>query len=59
VSISVSEMLLVGAVALVVVKPEQLPPLAYRLGQLTKTLRGLFNNIKHEINTIKKDELLP
>lgn len=58
-SISVSEMLLVGAVALVVIKPEQLPPLAYRLGQLTKTVRALLNNIKHEINDIKKDELLP
>jgi Sec-independent protein translocase protein TatA len=59
VSISVSEMLLVGAVALVVVKPEQLPPLAYRLGQLTKTVRALLNNIKQEINTVKKDEPLP
>ncbi|HEU5281614.1 MAG TPA: hypothetical protein VFU82_06525 [Gammaproteobacteria bacterium] len=58
-SISVSEMLLVGAVALVVVKPEQLPPLAYRLGQLTKTVRALLNNIKQEINTVKKDEPLP
>lgn len=55
-SINLSEMLLVGAVALVVVKPEQLPPLAYRLGQLTKTVRSLLNSIKQEINDVKKDE---
>lgn len=55
-SISLSEMMLVGAVALVVVKPEQLPPLAYRLGQLTKTLRALMTNIKHEIKQLEKEE---
>jgi len=37
-------------VALLVVKPEQLPDVAHSLGRFTKTIRGMFGKVKEEVN---------
>ena len=49
-SFSISEVLLVLMVALLVVKPEQLPDVAHSLGRFTKTIRGMFGKVKEEVN---------
>lgn len=54
-----SEVVLIGVVALVVIKPEQLPEVAYHLGRMTKTLRQLFNTVKEEVKSIEHEERKP
>lgn len=43
---SVSEILVVVLVALLVMKPEQIPEVAFTLGRVTKTVRHLLSKIK-------------
>lgn len=45
-NISVSEVLLVLLIALFVIKPEQLPEIAYALGRCARFLRRLFHKAK-------------
>lgn len=47
---SISEILLVLLIALLVVKPEQLPDVARTLGRLMRTMRGMANKVKEEMN---------
>lgn len=47
---SISEVLLVLLIALLVVKPEQLPDVAHSLGKFAKTVRGMFGKVKDEMN---------
>lgn len=47
---SISEILLVLLIALLVVKPEQLPDVARTLGRLVKTVRGVFAKVKDEMD---------
>lgn len=47
---SISEVLLILLIALLVVKPEQLPDVAHSLGRLARTVRGMFGKVKEEMN---------
>lgn len=47
---SISEILLVLLIALLVVKPEQLPDVARTLGRLVRTVRGVFAKVKDEMD---------
>lgn len=47
---SFSEILVVLLIALLVVKPEQLPDLARTLGRLAKSVRGIYAKIKAEMD---------
>lgn len=58
-SFSVSEVVLIGVVALLVIKPEQLPEVAYHLGRMTKTIRRLFDTVKDEVESISQTERKP
>ena len=49
-SISISEIAVVLVVALVVIKPEQLPDVAFKLGKWAKQLRGTLNTLRREID---------
>lgn len=51
-SFSISELIVVVLIALVVIKPEQMPEVAMTLGRLTKTIRNLFKKVKHEMNDL-------
>lgn len=47
---SFSEIIVILLVALLVIKPEQLPDVAFSLGRFTKTIRRLFSKVKDEMN---------
>lgn len=47
---SFSEILVILLIALLVVKPEQLPEVAHSLGKWVKTIRGMFGKLKDEVN---------
>ena len=47
---SVSEMLVVLLIALLVIKPEQLPDVAFTLGRVAKTIKSLFSKVKAEMD---------
>ncbi|OGT44460.1 MAG: hypothetical protein A3F42_08385 [Gammaproteobacteria bacterium RIFCSPHIGHO2_12_FULL_37_34] len=60
-SFSVSEVVVVLLVALLVIKPEQLPDVAFTLGRFTQSVRRALLKIKQEVNgfiepTEKSDE---
>lgn len=46
---SISEILLVLLIALLVVKPEQLPEVAHTLGRFIKSVRGIFAKVQEEM----------
>jgi len=50
VNFSLSEIVVVLLIALLVIKPEQLPDVAMTLGRFAKTLRKLFSKVKDEMN---------
>lgn len=47
---SISEIIVILLIALLVVKPEQLPDVAYTLGRFAKSLRSMFGKVKDEMN---------
>jgi Sec-independent protein translocase protein TatA len=49
-NISLSEIILVLLIALIVVKPEQLPDAAFTLGRFFKAMRRLFHKMKAEVD---------
>jgi Sec-independent protein translocase protein TatA len=49
-NISLSEIILVLLIALIVVKPEQLPDAAFTLGRFFKSIRRLFHKMKAEVD---------
>ncbi len=49
-NISLSEILLVLIVALVVIKPEQLPDVAFKLGRWAKQIRSGLFKIRRELD---------
>ena len=49
---SISELLLVLLIALIVIKPEQLPDVAFSLGRFAKTIRKMFAKVKNEMNEL-------
>ncbi len=51
-NISLSEMILVLLVALIAIRPEQMPEVAAMLGRLARLVRSLSANIKSEVNAL-------
>lgn len=49
-NVSLSEILLVLFIALLVIKPEQLPHAARALGKFVKSVQNMFSNVKNEVN---------
>lgn len=49
-SFSISEILVILLIALLVIKPEQLPEVAQTLGRFVKMLRSVFSKMKNEMN---------
>ncbi len=47
---SISEMIVILLIALLVIKPEQLPDVAFTLGRLAQSLRRMFSKVKNEMN---------
>ena len=47
---SISEIVVILLIALLVIKPEQLPDVAHTLGRFAKTLRSLFSKVKNEMD---------
>lgn len=50
-NISISELLVVLLIALLVIKPEQLPEVARSLGKMFRSVRQLFAKCKNEMNS--------
>jgi Sec-independent protein translocase protein TatA len=49
-SFSISEIIVVLLIALLVIKPEQLPEVALTLGRFVKSMRRMFDKVKDEMN---------
>lgn len=47
---SISEIIVILLIALLVIKPEQLPDVAITLGRIAKSLRQMFSKLKNEMN---------
>lgn len=47
---SISEIIVVLLVALLVIKPEQLPEVAFTLGRFAQSIRRLFTKVKDEMH---------
>lgn len=47
---SISEIIVILLVALLVIKPDQLPEVAFTLGRFAQTVRNLFSKFKDEMN---------
>lgn len=52
VNFSISEIIVILLIALLVIKPEQLPDVAFSLGRFTQTIRRMFSRVKDEMNGI-------
>jgi Sec-independent protein translocase protein TatA len=50
VNFSISEIIVILLIALLVIKPEQLPDAALNLGRFAKSLRRMFAKVKDEMN---------
>jgi Sec-independent protein translocase protein TatA len=50
VNFSISEVVVILLIALLVIKPEQLPDVAFTLGRFAQTLRRMFAKVKDEMN---------
>lgn len=49
-SFSISEILVILLIALLVVKPEQLPDVAMTLGRFARSIKHMFAKVKNEMN---------
>ena len=47
---SISEIIVILLIALLVIKPEQLPDVAFTMGKFAKSLRKMFGKVKDEMN---------
>lgn len=47
---SISEIIVILLIALLVIKPEQLPDVAFTLGRFTQSIRKMFSKVKDEMN---------
>jgi len=50
VNFSISEVMVILLIALLVIRPEQLPDAAFTLGRFAQTIRRMFTSIKDEMN---------
>lgn len=48
-SFSISEIMVVLLVALLVIKPDQLPEVAYNFGKLARHVRRIFSSARNEV----------
>ena len=51
-SFSISEILLILVIAVLVVKPEQMPDVAFSLGRFISSVRRMFDKVKDEMSGI-------
>ena len=51
-NVSISEIIVILLIALLVIKPEQLPDVAHALGRFMQTIRGMFDKFKNEMNSL-------
>lgn len=51
-NVSISEIMLVLLIALLVVRPEQMPEVALTLGRLVKSIRRVFSKLKDEMGDL-------
>lgn len=51
-NISISELLVILVVALLVIKPEQMPEMLQHAGRLVRNLRQLFNRVQNGLNEL-------
>lgn len=51
-NISISEIIVILLIALLVIKPEQLPDVAFSLGRFAQYIRRTFMKVKSEMNEI-------
>ena len=51
-NISISELLVVLLIALLVIKPEQLPDVAFTVGRFAQSLRRMFAKLKTEMDSL-------
>lgn len=49
-NVSLSELVVILLIALLVIKPEQLPEVAFTIGRMMKGVRRLFGKFKDEMN---------
>jgi len=50
VNFSISEIIVILLIALLVIKPEQLPDVAFTLGRFAQSIRRMFSKVKDEMN---------
>jgi len=50
VNFSLSEIIVILLIALLVIKPEQLPDVAFNLGRFMQSMRRMFVKVKDEMN---------
>lgn len=48
---SLGEIIVVLLIALLVIRPEELPQVAYKMGQFAQSIRRFFTSIKNEVNS--------
>ena len=48
-SFSISELIVVLLIALLVIKPDQLPEVAFSLGKFAQSIRRMFTKVKEEM----------
>lgn len=48
-NVSLSELMVILLIALLVIKPEQLPEVAFTVGRVFKKVRQLFGKVKEEM----------
>jgi len=51
-NLNISELLVIAFVALLVIKPAQLPNAAYKLGHCVRTLRHFFLKTKNDLTSL-------
>lgn len=51
---SISEIMVILLIALLVIKPEQLPEVAHAFGQLTQAVRNFFSKVKADVDEFVK-----
>jgi Sec-independent protein translocase protein TatA len=50
--VSISEIIVILLIALLVIKPEQLPEVAFTLGRFAQSIKRLFSKAKGEVSDI-------
>lgn len=51
-NVSISEIIVILLIALLVIKPEQLPEVAFTLGRFIQSIRSMFTKMKDEMKNL-------